>query len=68
MSRNESVAVVETFLNCLASKELDRLPIDPDLTIESPMIPRRVIATRSSTRLTPRRRPERRMEVMCRRG
>jgi hypothetical protein len=40
MSREENVAVVESFLNCLASKELDRLPIAPELTVESPMIPK----------------------------
>ena len=37
MSREETVAVIESFLNCLASKELDRLPIDPELTVESPL-------------------------------
>ena len=40
MSREENVAVVESFLNRLASKELDRLPIDPELTVESPLIPK----------------------------
>lgn len=38
MSRNEKVAVVETFLNCLASKDLAQLPIEPDLTVQSPLI------------------------------
>jgi hypothetical protein len=38
MSRNDKVAVVETFLNCLASKDLAQLPIEPDLTVESPFI------------------------------
>ncbi|MBI3768518.1 MAG: hypothetical protein HY271_08480 [Deltaproteobacteria bacterium] len=40
MSRGETVAVVESFLNCLASKELHRMPIEPDLTVESPLIPK----------------------------
>jgi hypothetical protein len=40
MSREENVAAVESFLNCLASKELHRMPIDPDLTVESPLIPK----------------------------
>ena len=37
MSREETVAVVESFFECLVSKELDRLPIDPELTVESPL-------------------------------
>ncbi len=40
MSRNEKVAVVESFLNCMASGELDRLPIAPELTVESPLTPK----------------------------
>ena len=40
MSRNDKVAVVETFLNCLASKDLAQLPIEPDLTVQSPLIPK----------------------------
>ena len=40
MSRDEKVAVVECFLECMASSALDRLPIDPDLTVESPLIPK----------------------------
>ncbi len=40
MSRDEKVAVVESFLNCMASDELDRLPIDPEFTVESPLIPK----------------------------
>jgi hypothetical protein len=39
MSRDEKVAVVEAFLRCLASKDLARLPVDPDLTVTSPLIP-----------------------------
>ena len=40
MSRDEKVAVVESFLNCMASNELDRLPIDPEFTVESPLVPK----------------------------
>jgi len=40
MSRDDKVAVVETFLSCLASKDLAQLPIEPDLTVESPLVPR----------------------------
>ena len=40
MSRDDKVAVVETFLSCLASKDLAQLPIEPDLTVQSPLIPR----------------------------
>ena len=29
MSRNDKVAVVESFLSCLASKDLAQLPIEP---------------------------------------
>ncbi len=37
MSREEKVALVESFLNCMASGEVERLPIAPDLTVESPL-------------------------------
>ena len=37
MSRAEKVAVVESFLDGIASSELDRLPVDPELTVESPL-------------------------------
>jgi hypothetical protein len=40
MSRDDKVAVVETFLSCLASKDLAQLPIEPDLTVQSPLIPK----------------------------
>jgi hypothetical protein len=40
MSRNDKIAVVETFLNCLASKDIAQLPIEPDLTVQSPLIPK----------------------------
>jgi hypothetical protein len=38
MSRTDKIAVVESFLNCLVSKDLARLPVEPDLTVESPLI------------------------------
>ena len=34
------MAVVESFLNCLVSKDLAQLPVEPDLTVESPLISR----------------------------
>lgn len=40
MSRDDKVAVVEAFLSCIASKDLTRLPVDPDLTVQSPLIPK----------------------------
>ena len=40
MSRDEKVSIVESFLSCMASSELDRLPIDPELTVQSPLIPK----------------------------
>ncbi len=40
MSRDEKVALVESFLKCMASGELDRLPIAAELTVESPLTPK----------------------------
>ncbi len=40
MSRDENVAVVESFLNCIVTKDLDRLPIDPEYTAQSPLTPK----------------------------
>jgi hypothetical protein len=40
MARSDKVAVVESFLGCLASKDLAQLPIEPDLTVQSPLIPK----------------------------
>ncbi len=40
MSRDEKVSVVESFLDCIASGKLDRLPIAPELTVESPLTPK----------------------------
>jgi hypothetical protein len=41
MSRDERVAVVESFFECITSGRLDRLPIDPQITFQSPLIPER---------------------------
>jgi hypothetical protein len=41
MSRDEKVAVIESFLHGIVSKKLDQLPIDPEITFESPLIPER---------------------------
>lgn len=40
MSRSDQVAVVETFFAAIVSKDLSRLPVDPDLTAESPLTPK----------------------------
>ena len=40
MSRDEKVTVVETFLRCIASKDLARLPVDAALTLQSPLTPK----------------------------
>jgi ketosteroid isomerase-like protein len=40
MSRNEQVAVVEAFFAAIVSKDLARLPVDPDLTAQSPLTPK----------------------------
>jgi hypothetical protein len=40
MTRDEKVALVESFLDCVVRKELDRLPITPGYAAESPMSPR----------------------------
>lgn len=37
MSRDEKVALVELYLDCVVRKELDRLPIAAEYTAESPM-------------------------------
>ena len=39
MSRDEKVSVVEAFFDCITRKELDRLPIHPEITFQSPLIP-----------------------------
>jgi hypothetical protein len=40
MSRDETIAVVESFFACIVSKELDRLPIAPGFTCQSPLTPK----------------------------
>jgi limonene-1,2-epoxide hydrolase len=40
MSRSEQVAVVEAFFAAIVSKDLSRLPVDPDLTAQSPLTPK----------------------------
>lgn len=40
MSRSESIAVVETYLNGLASKDLSSVPFAPDITFEGPLMPK----------------------------
>jgi len=39
-TREEQVAVVESFLDCIVRKDFDRLPIAPDYTAESPLTPK----------------------------
>lgn len=40
MSRSESIAVVEAYLNGLASKDLSFVPFAPDITFEGPLMPK----------------------------
>lgn len=40
MSRDEAVAVVESYLDCVVRKEFDQLPVSSDYTAESPMTPK----------------------------
>jgi hypothetical protein len=40
MSRDENAAVVDRFFAGIVAKDLTRLPIDPDLTVESPLVPK----------------------------
>ena len=40
MSRDEKIAVVESFFNGMVSNTLDRLPIAPEFTVESPLTPK----------------------------
>ncbi len=40
MSRDEKVALVESFLSCIAASEVDQLPIGPEFTVESPLVPK----------------------------
>ena len=40
MSRFENIAVVESYLNGLASKDLSSVPFAPDITFEGPLMPK----------------------------
>jgi SnoaL-like domain len=40
MSRSENVAVVESYLNGLASKDLSSVPFAPGITFEGPLMPK----------------------------
>jgi hypothetical protein len=40
MSRSENIAVVESYLNGLASKDLSSVPFAPDITFEGPLMPK----------------------------
>jgi SnoaL-like domain len=40
MSRSENIAVVESYLNGLASKDLSSVPFAPDITFEGPRMPK----------------------------
>ena len=40
MSRSENVAVIESYLNGLANKDLSSVPFAPDITFEGPRMPK----------------------------
>jgi hypothetical protein len=40
MSRSENIAVVESYLNGLARKDLSSVPFAPGITIEGPLMPK----------------------------
>ena len=40
MSRSENIAVVESYLNGLARKDLFSVPFAPDMTFEGPLMPK----------------------------
>ena len=40
MSRSESIAVVESYLNGLANKDLSSVPFAPGITFEGPLVPK----------------------------
>ena len=40
MSRSENIAVVESYLNGLASKDLSSVPFAPGITFEGPLMPK----------------------------
>ena len=39
-TRDQQVAVVESFLDCIVRKDFDRLPIAPEYTAQSPLTPK----------------------------
>ena len=39
MSRDEQVAVIEAFFDCIVRKDLTGLPVEPDFTAQSPLTP-----------------------------
>ncbi|HTR36665.1 MAG TPA: nuclear transport factor 2 family protein [Bryobacteraceae bacterium] len=40
MSREQKVAVVESYLDCFATKDLSKVPFAEDVTFEGPLMPR----------------------------
>ena len=40
MSRSENIAIVESYLNGLVSKDLSSVPFAPDITFEGPLMPK----------------------------
>jgi hypothetical protein len=40
MSREEKVAAVEAYLDCFATKDLSRVPLAEDVTVEGPNMPK----------------------------
>lgn len=40
MSRSENIAVVESYLNGLARRDLSNVPFAPDITFEGPLMPK----------------------------
>jgi hypothetical protein len=40
MSRSENIAVVESYLNGLASKDISSVPFAPGITFEGPLMPK----------------------------
>jgi hypothetical protein len=39
-TRDEQVALVEAFLDCIVRKDFERMPIAPDYTAQSPLTPK----------------------------
>ena len=40
MSREQKLATVEAYLNCLATKDLSQVPLAEDATFEGPLVPK----------------------------